>query len=82
MLLGTLSPNPGFLTHPHCHGRDLQCKGNCRAAPEQTEELTVELISVPMIQSLIKQGEIEHGVCVAGLLWWLAQSDEANHGKP
>jgi hypothetical protein len=42
-------------------------------APDQTEELTVELVPVSKIHALIEKGDIEHGVCVAGLLWWLAR---------
>jgi 8-oxo-dGTP pyrophosphatase MutT (NUDIX family) len=80
-LLGTLSPNPGLLAQRIATIVILNVRRIAEPAPDQTEELTVELIPVSMIQSLINQGDIEHAVCVAGLLWWLAQS-EANRGKP
>jgi 8-oxo-dGTP pyrophosphatase MutT (NUDIX family) len=80
-LLGTLSPNPGFLAQRIATIVILNARRIAEPAPEQTEELTVELIPVSMIQSLINEGDIEHGVCVAGLLWWLACS-KANPGKP
>jgi 8-oxo-dGTP pyrophosphatase MutT (NUDIX family) len=38
---------------------------------DQSEELTLELVPVKDIPSLITSGRIDHGVCVAGLLWWL-----------
>ena len=79
-LLGTISPNPGLLSQRIATIVIRNVRRVAEPAPDQTEELTVELIPVSMINSLIKQGEIEHGVCVAGLLWWLAQSD-ATRGK-
>jgi 8-oxo-dGTP pyrophosphatase MutT (NUDIX family) len=81
MLLGTISPNPGFLTQRIATIVIRNARRIAEPAPDQTEELTVELVPVPMIHSLIKTGDIEHGVCVAGLLWWVAQS-EADRGKP
>ena len=81
MLLGTISPNPGFLAQRIATIVIRNARRIAEPAPDQTEELTIELIPVSMIHSLIKQGDIEHGVCVAGLLWWLAQS-EADRGKP
>ena len=43
------------------------------AAPhlDQSEELELELVPVKEIPVLITSGRIDHGVCVAGLLWWL-----------
>jgi 8-oxo-dGTP pyrophosphatase MutT (NUDIX family) len=81
MLLGTISPNPGFLAQRIATIVIRNARRIAEPAPDQTEELTVLLVPVPMIHSLIKTGGIEHGVCVAGLLWWLAQS-EADRGKP
>ena len=81
MLLGTISPNPGFLAQRIATIVIRNARRIAEPAPDQTEELTVELVPVSMIHSLIKRGDIEHGVCVAGLLWWLAQS-EADRGEP
>jgi 8-oxo-dGTP pyrophosphatase MutT (NUDIX family) len=80
ILLGTISPNPGFLAQRIATIVVRNARQIAEPAPDQTEELTIELIPVPLIHSLIKRGDIEHGVCVAGLLWWLAQS-EAVRGK-
>jgi len=70
-LLGTLRPNPALLSmgistvvirnaHPTAHPH-----------LDPNEELTLELLSVNDIPERIKSGEIDHGVCVAGLLWWM-----------
>ena len=80
-LLGTISPNPGLLAQRIATIVIRNARQVAEPAPDQTEELTVELIPVSKIHSLIKQGKIEHGVCVAGLLWWLAQS-EFNRFEP
>ena len=39
---------------------------------DQSEELAVELAPVQEIPAMIQDGRIDHAVCVAGLLWWLA----------
>ncbi len=72
--LGTISPNPGLLAQRIATVVIRNAKLVARPTPDQTEELTVELVPISSIYSLIKQGEIDHGVCVAGLLWWLAQT--------
>jgi hypothetical protein len=38
---------------------------------DQNEEVALELVPVQEIPALIKSGQIDHGVVVAGLLWWL-----------
>jgi 8-oxo-dGTP pyrophosphatase MutT (NUDIX family) len=39
---------------------------------DPNEEVALELVPVRDIPEFIKSGRIDHGVCVAGLLWWLA----------
>ncbi len=75
-LLGTISPNPGLLAQ---RISTIVIRNATRIAepnPDQTEELTVELVPVAKVFELIKRGEIEHGVCAAGLLLWLADRDK------
>ena len=79
--LGTISPNPGFLVQRIATIVIHNARRIAEPAPDQTEELTIELVPVSKIHSLIKRGEIEHGVCVAGLLWWLAES-QADRCEP
>jgi 8-oxo-dGTP pyrophosphatase MutT (NUDIX family) len=74
-LLGTISPNPGLLAQRTATIVIRNARRIAEPAPDQTEEITIDLIPVSMIYSLIEQGAIEHGVCIAGLLWWLAQID-------
>ncbi len=76
VLLGSLSPNPGLLAQRISTIVIRNATRIAEPAPDQTEELTVELVPVSKIFDLIKQGEIEHGVCAGGLLWWLADHDK------
>jgi len=41
--------------------------------PDQTEELTVELLPVAEIESAIRDGRIDHSLAVLGLLLWQSQ---------
>jgi 8-oxo-dGTP pyrophosphatase MutT (NUDIX family) len=75
-LLGSISPNPGLLAQRIWTIVIRNATRIAEPEPDQTEELTVELVPVSTILTLINKGEIEHGVCVAGLLWWLANCDE------
>jgi hypothetical protein len=47
---------------------------------DPSEELTLELVGVSDIPGLIQSGQIDHGVCVAGLLWWLLRDRLAETG--
>jgi ADP-ribose pyrophosphatase len=80
-LLGTISSNPGILAQRISTIIIRNATRIAEPALDQTEELTVELVPVSKVLSLIEHGGIEHGVCVAGLLWWLAQSG-ANCTEP
>ena len=71
-LLGSISPNPGILAQRIWTLIIRNAKQIAEPELDQTEELTVELVEASKILALIKGGEIEHGVCVTGLLWWLA----------
>ncbi len=39
--------------------------------PDSSEELSVVLVPASEIAALIRDGRIDHAVCVAGLLMWL-----------
>ncbi len=70
-LLGTIWPIPALLSMRI----STVVIRNARlvAAPhlDQTEEVALELVPLGNIPALITSGQIDHGVCVAGLLWWL-----------
>ena len=74
-MLGSISPNPGLLAQRISTIIIRNAKQVAEPEPDQTEELTVELVPASKILALIKSGGIEHGVCVTGLLWWLAVRD-------
>jgi 8-oxo-dGTP pyrophosphatase MutT (NUDIX family) len=71
--LGTLRPNPALLS---MRISTILIRNARRTAPphlDPSEELTLELVDVHDIPALIQTGQIDHGVCVAGLLWWLVR---------
>jgi 8-oxo-dGTP pyrophosphatase MutT (NUDIX family) len=70
-LLGTLASNPGLLDQRIATIVIRNAIQIAEPVLDQTEELTVQLVPVSEIFELIKQGKIVHGVCAAGLLWWL-----------
>jgi hypothetical protein len=45
--------------------------------PDGSEEIAVELLPVAEIPRLIRTGQIDHAVCVAGLLLWLSLESSA-----
>jgi 8-oxo-dGTP pyrophosphatase MutT (NUDIX family) len=75
-LLGTIWPNPGLLAQRISTIVIRNARLVAEPRPDQTEELTIELVRLSQIRAFIKQGRIDHGVCVAGLLWWLMLGDE------
>jgi ADP-ribose pyrophosphatase len=70
-LLGTLWPNPALLSMRISTIAISNARRVADPNPDQSEELAIELVPVQAIPELIKSGEIDHAVCVAGLLWWL-----------
>jgi 8-oxo-dGTP pyrophosphatase MutT (NUDIX family) len=68
----TIWPNPALLTMRISTVviRGARLVSEPRLDP--AEELALELVPAHALHSLIKTGRIDHAVCVAGLLWWLA----------
>jgi len=75
--LGTIWPNPALLTMQITTVVVREARRVADPHPDQSEELSVELFPIQEIRSLIQRGRIDHGVCVAGLLWWLTIGKEA-----
>jgi 8-oxo-dGTP pyrophosphatase MutT (NUDIX family) len=73
-LLFTNWPNPALLTM--CISTVVIRGARLVSTPrlEPAEELALELVPVHSVHNLINTGRIDHAVCVAGLLWWLACS--------
>ncbi len=70
-VLGVLRPNPALLSMRITTVVIRNARRVAEPHPDPSEELAVELVPVDSIPTLIKTGQIDHGVCVAGLLWWL-----------
>jgi ADP-ribose pyrophosphatase len=70
-LLGTIFPIPALLSMRISTIVIRNARPIAEPHLDQNEELTLELVSAKDIPALIKGGQIDHGVCVAGLLWWL-----------
>jgi len=73
-LISVLRPNPALLT---MRISTIVIENACKRGepqPDPGEELAVELVPQKEIPKLIASGAINHAVCVAGLLQWLAES--------
>jgi 8-oxo-dGTP pyrophosphatase MutT (NUDIX family) len=76
VLLGTLWSNPSIMTS---RTTTIVIKNARRVAEpklDHSEEVAVELVPVAQIPRLIQEGQIDHALCVAGLLWWLQAGQE------
>jgi ADP-ribose pyrophosphatase len=71
--LGTLRPNPALLSMRISTILIRNARRTALPHLDPSEELTLELVDVHDIPALIQTGQIDHGVCVAGLLWWLVR---------
>jgi 8-oxo-dGTP pyrophosphatase MutT (NUDIX family) len=69
--LGTLWPNPALLTMGITTIVIRNARRIAEPKPDPSEELAVELVPAAAIPAMIRDGRIDHAVCVAGLLWWL-----------
>lgn len=70
--LGILRPNPALLTMAITTVVIRNVRRIAEPQPDATEELAVELVPASEILAMIRDGRIDHAVCVAGLLMWLA----------
>jgi 8-oxo-dGTP pyrophosphatase MutT (NUDIX family) len=70
--LGTLRPNPAILTMAITTIVIRNARRVAEPRPDPNEELAIELVPVREIPAVIRDGRIDHAVCVAGLYEWLA----------
>jgi ADP-ribose pyrophosphatase len=76
--LGILRPNPALLAMAITTVVIRNVRRIAEPQPDASEELAVVLVPVSEIPAMIRDGRIDHAVCVAGLLTWLAtRSQEA-----
>jgi 8-oxo-dGTP pyrophosphatase MutT (NUDIX family) len=71
VLLGTLWSNPSIVTSRTTTIVIANARRVAEPALDHNEELAVELVPARDISALIRDGRIDHALCVAGLLWWL-----------
>jgi len=71
--LGTIRPNPAILAMEISTIVIRNARRVAEPDPDENEELVVELAPVDAVPTMVRDGRIDHAVCVAGLLWWLAR---------
>jgi 8-oxo-dGTP pyrophosphatase MutT (NUDIX family) len=77
-LCGTVWPNPALLSMRIATVITHNARRIAEPKPDHSEELAIVLVPVADILGLINTGQIDHAVCVAGLLWWLARRQSEN----
>ena len=75
--LGILRPNPALLTMAISTVVIRNARRVAEPRPDTGEELSVVLAPASEVPAMIRDGRIDHAVCVAGLLIWLATRDQA-----
>ena len=74
--LGILRPNPALLTMAISTVVIRNVRRVAEPRPDAGEELSVVLAPAGEIPAMIREGRIDHAVCVAGLLIWLATRNQ------
>jgi len=72
-LIGTLWSNPSLVTSRTTTVVIRNARKTAEPKPDHTEELIVEKVPAADVLGLIRSGEVDHALVVAGLLWWLAE---------
>jgi 8-oxo-dGTP pyrophosphatase MutT (NUDIX family) len=70
-LLSTLWSNPSLLTSRISTILIRNARVVAESRPDPNEELLIERAPRGEISRMIREGEIDHALVVAGLLWWL-----------
>jgi 8-oxo-dGTP pyrophosphatase MutT (NUDIX family) len=71
-LIGQLWPNPALLDMRIATIVVRNARPVAVPRPDHSEELDIVLVPRGDLRTLVRRGRIDHAVCVAGLLWWLA----------
>jgi len=69
---GILHPNPALLTMSVTTVVIRNARRVAEPQPDAGEELTIVRVPAIEVPAMIRDGRIDHAVCVAGLLMWLA----------
>jgi 8-oxo-dGTP pyrophosphatase MutT (NUDIX family) len=76
VLLGTFWSNPSLLTSRTFTIVIRNARQVDQPRPDREEELTIEKVHVGEIPSMIRAGQIDHALVVAGLLLWLGSNGQ------
>lgn len=76
--LGTVWSNPSLVTSRISTIVVRNARKIAEPSPDHNEELAVELVPSREVPDLIRRGQIDHSLVVAGLLWWLALPPSAS----
>lgn len=74
--MGVLRPNPALLTMAISTVVIRNARPVAEPRPDHGEELAIVLVPLREIPTMIRDGRIDHAVCVAGLLLWLSTRDQ------
>jgi 8-oxo-dGTP pyrophosphatase MutT (NUDIX family) len=71
VLLSTLWSNPSLLTSRISTVVIRNARRVAEPKLDHNEEVAVELVPAAEVPRLVRDGRIDHALCVVGLLWWL-----------
>lgn len=74
--MGVLRPNPALLTMAISTVVIRNARRIAEPRPDIGEELSIVLAPAREVPTMIRDGRIDHAVCVAGLLLWLSGRDQ------
>jgi 8-oxo-dGTP pyrophosphatase MutT (NUDIX family) len=77
-LLGTVWSNPSLVTSRITTIVVRNARLVAEPTPDHNEELTIERVPARAIPGMIRGGQIDHALVVAGLLWWLSLTDDGS----
>ena len=81
VLLGTFWSNPSIMTSRTTTIVVTNARLVAEPKPDANEEVAVELVPAGSIPRLIREGAIDHALCVVGLLEWLAANPPGPPGQ-
>ncbi len=77
--MGVLRPNPALLSMAISTVVITEARPVSAPRPDIGEELSIVRVPAREVAGMIRDGRIDHAVCVAGLLLWLSDRDREAH---
>jgi ADP-ribose pyrophosphatase len=75
VMMGVLRPNPAILSMAISTVVIAGARPVAEPRPDVGEELSIVLVPAREVPAMVRDGRIDHAVCVAGLLLWLSGRD-------